>query len=84
VLDLELLEEVLARYDVANLWAAVGWFLERHRSEFHVPEPTLIRFQRQCRRSPQYVVRGQRGGTFVARWKLIVPTSLVLDASGHR
>jgi predicted transcriptional regulator of viral defense system len=77
VLDLELLEEVLARYDVANLWAAVGWFLERHRSEFHVPEPTLVRFQRQCPRSPQYVVRGQRGGTFAPRWKLIVPTSFV-------
>jgi predicted transcriptional regulator of viral defense system len=77
VLDLELLEEVLARYDVANLWAAVGWFLERHRSEFHVPEPTLVRFERHCPRSPQYVVRGQRGGTFAPRWKLIVPTSLV-------
>ena len=77
VLDLELLEEVLARYKVANLWAAVGWFLERHREEFHVPEPILVRFERQCPRSPQYVVRGQRGGTLVPRWRLIVPTSFV-------
>jgi hypothetical protein len=29
VLDLELLEKVLRRYDIANSWAAAGWFLER-------------------------------------------------------
>jgi hypothetical protein len=28
-IDLNLLEEVLNRYDIANLWAATGWFLER-------------------------------------------------------
>ena len=38
VLDLELLEEVLVRYKVANPGAAVGWFLERHRV---VDEPSL-------------------------------------------
>src|SRR5947199_35528 len=61
-LDLGLLGKVLQRYDLANLWAATGWFLERFRETFHVPEGVLARIggHRPC--SPQYLERGRRGG----------------------
>lgn len=77
VLDVDLLEAVLSRYKVANLWSAVGWFLAVHKREFHVHEQTLTRFERHCPKSPQYLARGRRGGTLEPRWNLIVPTSLV-------
>ena len=41
VLDLELLQEILLCYDIANLWAAVGWFLECFRQTFLVTEDIL-------------------------------------------
>ncbi|WP_367361103.1 hypothetical protein [Syntrophus sp. (in: bacteria)] len=44
-LDLELLEEVLSRYDMAKLWAATGWFLERFQNVFHVPDALLTRME---------------------------------------
>jgi predicted transcriptional regulator of viral defense system len=75
VLDLDLLEAVLTRYDVAYLWAAAGWFLEIHEAVFHVPPHVLARFEHSRPRFPQYLSRGERGGTLIARWNLIVPAS---------
>lgn len=75
-LDLDLLAQVLRRYDAANLWAATGWFLERFQKSFHVPAPTLARFERRRPRSPQYLERGSRGGLLASRWNLILPTAL--------
>ncbi len=73
VLDLPLLEEVLTRYDLAGLWAAVGWFLERYQARFHVPEAVLKRLERHRPRAPQYLERGRRRGSLMRRWNLIVP-----------
>ena len=76
VLDLELLEEVLRRYDIAHLWAAAGWFLERFQKAFYVPDNVLERMERRRPRSPQYLERNLRGGWLASRWNLILPNSL--------
>jgi predicted transcriptional regulator of viral defense system len=73
VLDLDLLETVLKRYGVANLWAATGWFLERFQETFHVPDATLARMERRRPRSKQYLERGRRGGILAKRWNLMLP-----------
>jgi predicted transcriptional regulator of viral defense system len=80
-LDLELLEEVLRRYDMAKLWAATGWFLEKFQKSFHVPDALLARMEQLRPRSRGYVERGQRGGLLVGRWNLILPK--VLLSSGE-
>jgi hypothetical protein len=49
VLDLDFLEKVLKRYDITNLWAATGWFLERFQKTF----------QTQCLQEWNAVARGQ-------------------------
>jgi predicted transcriptional regulator of viral defense system len=76
-LDLDLLDAVLLRYGIANLWAATGWFLERFQRSFSPPESFLARIERNRPRSPQYLERGRRGGTLVARWNLILPDVLL-------
>lgn len=76
-LDLELMEEVLHRYDMAKLWAATGWFLERFQKSFHVPDALLARMEQRRPRSRAYVDRGQRGGLLVRRWNLILPKLLL-------
>ena len=76
-LDLDLLEEVLRRYGVANLWAATGWFLERFQESFYVPPALLGRLERHRPRSPQYLERSRRGGRLAPRWNLILPAVLV-------
>ncbi|MBM3308533.1 MAG: hypothetical protein FJY74_09430 [Candidatus Eisenbacteria bacterium] len=76
-LDLDLLEEVLRRYGVANLWAATGWFLERFQGSFHVPPAILVRLERLRPLSPQYLERSRRGGRLAPRWNLILPAVLV-------
>lgn len=75
-LDLDLLEEILRRYNIANLWAATGWFLERNQRVFHVPDEFLQRVRRRCPRSPQYLERGRRGGALAPGWNLILPQTL--------
>lgn len=76
-LDLTLLEQILARYRVATLWAATGWFLERFREVFHVSDGFLARFERRRPRSPHYLERDRRGGVLVDRWNLILPDEVV-------
>jgi len=78
ILDLSLLEQVLLRYDVAILWAATGWFLERYRKTFEVNEEFLEKIERRCPRSPQYIERNLRGGWLALRWNLILPNTLKL------
>jgi len=76
VLDLKLLEEILCAYEVSNLWAAVGWFLESLQRTFHVPDETLYRMELNRPKSPQYLVRSRRGGKLMPRWNLILPDEL--------
>jgi predicted transcriptional regulator of viral defense system len=73
VLDLDLLEKVLKRYDIANLWAATGWFLERFQKTFYVPEKVLATMEERRPRSKQYLERDRRGGMLAKRWNLILP-----------
>ncbi len=74
-LDLALLADILERYDTARLWAATGWFLERHQSAFSVPESFLSRLETHCPTTALYLQRDQRGGTLEPRWNLVVPRS---------
>jgi len=76
-LDLDLLEEVLHRYNLARLWATTGWFLERFQKSFHVPDTLLSRMEERCPRSRFYAERGRRGGALVRRWNLILPQTLL-------
>lgn len=77
-LDLDLLEAVLRRYGVANLWAATGWFLERFRETFCVSDGFLRRLERRRPKQPQYLVRRRRSeGKLFPRWNLLVPYELV-------
>jgi predicted transcriptional regulator of viral defense system len=78
-LDLGLLEQVLQRYDLAQLWAAVGWFLERFQQSFHVPAALLDRLRERRPNGPQYLERSRPAGVLVARWNLVVPRSLVTE-----
>lgn len=75
-LDLDLIEKVLQAYAIANLWAAVGWFLERFQQTFYVPESMLTRLERHRPVSPHYLERDRRGGTLAIRWNLILPVSV--------
>ncbi len=77
VLELGLLEEILSHYDIANLWAATGWFLEHHQRGFHVPDGLLGALAKRRPHSPQYLERNSRGGTLVRKWNLILPNSLL-------
>jgi len=76
VLDLRLLERMLASYDLKRVWAAVGWFLEATQQSFAVPDGFLEMCSRNKPQRPQYLSRGQRGGTLVKSWNLILPESL--------
>ena len=75
-LDLRLLRRILEAYDEKLLWSAVGWFLERSGPAFGATVRLLSYLERRRPKSPQYLVRGSRGGTFVKRWNLIVPDAL--------
>jgi predicted transcriptional regulator of viral defense system len=78
VLDLELLVEVLDAYGQKKLWAAVGWFLDRHRSTFFADEALLERCAGEVPKKPQYLVRSERNGVLARRWNLMLPAHLVL------
>ena len=75
-LDLKVLEEVLVRYNTANLWAATGWFLERFQRDFHVSADVLERWAQHVPAAPQYMERDRRGGILSRRWNLIVPAEI--------
>lgn len=72
-LDLELLREILAHYDVARLWAATGWFLEQHQQAFSVPDAFVRDLELRRPFTTQYFERGQRGGQLAPRWNLVIP-----------
>lgn len=77
VLDLDVLIKTLRCYDIANLWAATGWFLEKFRQGFHVQDAVLMQIEKHRPRSPQYLERDRRGGVLAPRWNLILPEAIV-------
>jgi predicted transcriptional regulator of viral defense system len=76
VLDLTLLHRLLEAYGEKRLWAAAGWFLERHQQRFFVPPEYLAAVERRRPAGPRYLARGRRGGKLCARWNLVVPEAL--------
>jgi predicted transcriptional regulator of viral defense system len=76
ILDLDMLDSILRTYDNACLWAAAGWFLERFRQTFHVPDSLLTEMEKHRPKSPQYLERGRRGGILARRWNMILPESI--------
>lgn len=56
-----------------NLYARVGFFLEQHRSEFHVEESFLKRLARNVPVQPVYWVPDRKTGILAKPWNLIVP-----------
>ena len=84
-LDLDLLRTVLTAYRTARLWAATGWFLERFRQTFSIPDDFLVDLEQQRPQSVQYLERRQRGGRLAARWNLVLPESIDhAGAAGER
>jgi predicted transcriptional regulator of viral defense system len=83
-LDMKLLEKVLERYDLATMWAATGWFLERYRATFRPPEKLLARCERHRPASPHYLARRERGGTLSRRWNLYLPAAVMESEPDER
>jgi len=77
VLDLDLVHRFLSAFDEKVLWAALGWFLERHRQSFSVSETFLARLERRRPGSRVYLARGEGRGRLASRWNLILPEALV-------
>jgi len=80
VLDLALLRKLLETYGEKRLWAAAGWFLERHQQGFFVPPEYLASMAPHRPAAPRYLERGRRGGKLFSRWNLIVPPALASAA----
>lgn len=76
VLDLGMLQEILGRYGIANLWAASGWFLERFRETFYVTDKDLDKMAEHRPKAPQYLERNRRDAVLAARWNLMLPRDL--------
>jgi predicted transcriptional regulator of viral defense system len=73
VLDLDLVERFLRAFDEKVLWAAVGWFLERHQESFSVPNTYLARLERRRPRARVYLARREGRGRLASRWNLLLP-----------
>lgn len=80
VLDLNLLREILQAYGRKTLWAAVGWFLERHQRTFFVPPDYLGELQRHRPISPHYLDTPRGQGRLAPRWNLVMPEVLAAGA----
>lgn len=52
---------------------AVGWFLERHRESFTVPDAYLTRLERHRPRSRVYLARQEGRGRLASRWNIMLP-----------
>lgn len=77
VLDLKLLMAVLDAYDLKTLCAAVGWFLDRFRETFFVPDQLLRDLRERRPRSPTYLPSSFRGGALVPEWNLVLPQAVL-------
>jgi len=77
VLDLELLRAVLDAYGLKTLFAAVGWFLDRFRETFFVPDRFLSELRERRPHSPVYLPSKARGGTLVSEWSLVLPDNVL-------
>jgi predicted transcriptional regulator of viral defense system len=79
-LDLNLVLKYLRLLDRRILYAAVGWFLERHPETSDVPGRFLRNLEGKLPATPLYLGPRTRGGRLQTRWRLIVPAHLSLQA----
>ena len=71
-----LLKYLELRYQ-KKMFATVGFFLEQHRKEFHVEDSLLRQLEPNKPATPVYWDRSKKGGTYVKRWNLVVPKSVI-------
>lgn len=73
------LEDYVRLLGNRTLAAKVGLFLETHQEQLAVPAALFERLRSMAPRTPVAMDR-RRGGTLVARWRLIVPTGILEDS----
>jgi predicted transcriptional regulator of viral defense system len=78
-LHLDLLHEYLTLLDRQILYAAIGWFLERHPEVADDSEHLSKRLLPHVPRQPLYLERQRPGGKVQRPWNVIVPPHLALD-----
>lgn len=81
LINLDLVERIMAGYDSRTLYGAAGWFLERNRVELFVPEPFLRKLEKLRPASPHYLDRRTGNAVLVHRWNVLVPRELVRGES---
>ena len=73
------LEKILRYLDDLNnptTTAKVGWYLNSRKRLFDRRSSEFRSFRSRLPAQPRYLIPGQRGGTLVRDWKLIVPREL--------
>lgn len=76
-LQFDVLLKYLELRDKKKLYGTTGFFLEQNRETFHVEEFFLQQLERKKPATPVYWDRSKKGGTFVKRWNLFVPKSVL-------
>jgi hypothetical protein len=76
LLDWPLLTEVLEAFGEKKLFAAVGWFLQRHQTSLNVPSTLLDQYRKAEPRVPVYLERSMGSVMKAEGWNLLVPERL--------
>ncbi|HEY0866218.1 MAG TPA: type IV toxin-antitoxin system AbiEi family antitoxin domain-containing protein [Fimbriimonas sp.] len=75
-LDLSLLMDLLDRFQMRKLYAAVGWFLSREPGRWHVTDDFLEQLRVRRPVSPSYLERWSSGSVMDSEWNLMIPREL--------
>ena len=75
-LELERVSEYLKMLDRSILYAAVGWFLEKHPEIAADSKGFLGTLEKLIPKQPLYLGPRNRGGKLERRWNLVVPAHL--------
>lgn len=77
LLDFDLLESLLDRFESKTLFGAVGWFLERNQRDLFTSPELLKRLEARSPRGSHYLVRRSGTSVWAKRWGVLVPIELV-------
>lgn len=80
-LELDRIEEYLGFIDKSILYAAIGWFLEKHLEVAEGAEDFLPILEKHIPKQPLYLDGRKKGGKLERRWNIIVPTQLSSSTS---
>lgn len=72
-LDLLKLKDLLDRFNMRKLYAALGWFLGRDPSRWHISDELLAGFRLHRPTSPRYLEPGSTGAAMDSEWNLMIP-----------